>query len=45
MYRGGASLRYRLRLGDFPLANVPFPLAAKAASPAPSPFRLIDSDG
>lgn len=27
-YAGGAGHRYRLRLGDFPLASVPYPLAA-----------------
>ena len=32
-YQGGALHRYRLRLGDFPLATVPFPLGAtKGAS-------------
>src|SRR5215218_24991 len=28
-YGGGADFRYRLRVGEFPLANVPFPLAGK----------------
>ena len=27
-YQGGAAHRYRLRLGDFPLPSVPYPLAA-----------------
>ena len=31
-YRGGEDFRYRLRIGDFPLANVPFPLAAQEGS-------------
>ncbi|MBI3877885.1 MAG: hypothetical protein HY300_18305 [Verrucomicrobia bacterium] len=31
-YRGGATFRYRLRVGHFPLVNFPFPFAAKAGS-------------
>jgi hypothetical protein len=30
--RGGADFVYRLRIGDFPLATVPVPMAAKAGS-------------
>lgn len=28
-YQGGATYRYRLRIGDFPLASAPFPLAVQ----------------
>lgn len=31
-YQGGPQHRYRLRLGDFPLASCPFPLAAPAGT-------------
>jgi hypothetical protein len=31
-YEGGAAFRYRLRLGDFPLATAPWPLAARRGS-------------
>ena len=31
-YEGGAAYRYRLRLGDFPLATAPWPLAARQGS-------------
>jgi hypothetical protein len=33
-YTGGAGHRYRLRVGNFPLASVPFPLGAKQGSAA-----------
>jgi hypothetical protein len=33
-YQGGAAYRYRLRLGDFPLATTPFPLAAPRGAKA-----------
>lgn len=32
MYRGGADYWYRLRVGDFPLATTPVPMAAKRGS-------------
>jgi hypothetical protein len=32
MYRGGADFAYRLRIGDFPCATTPVPLAAKRGS-------------
>jgi hypothetical protein len=31
-YQGGASYRYRLRLGDFPLVTAPYPLAGRKGS-------------
>jgi len=31
-YEGGAAYRYRLRLGDFPIATAPWPLAARQGS-------------
>jgi hypothetical protein len=30
LYQGGSSYRYRLRVGDFPLLTVPFPIGAPA---------------
>ncbi|MGL4552799.1 MAG: PPC domain-containing protein, partial [Gemmataceae bacterium] len=33
-YRGGADFAYRLRIGDFPCATVPLPMAAKAGTKA-----------
>lgn len=33
-YRGGAALRYRLRIGSFPLVATPFPLGAQAGQSA-----------
>ena len=32
--RGGAEFFYRLRIGDFPLATTPFPMAAKRSDTA-----------
>ena len=32
MYRGGADFVYRLRIGDFPCATTPIPMAAKRGS-------------
>jgi hypothetical protein len=37
-YQGGAPYRYRLRLGDFPLATTPFPLAAPRGTKAKFSF-------
>lgn len=33
-FRGGANMRYRLRLGDFPLVSTPFPLGITAGQSA-----------
>jgi hypothetical protein len=33
-YQGGGNFRYRLRMGDFPLVSVPYPLAAKKGQTA-----------
>ncbi len=33
-YQGGGTHRYRLRVGDFPLASVPYPLAAQKGASA-----------
>jgi hypothetical protein len=32
-YRGGDEYRYRLRIGEFPLASVPFPLVTEGGKP------------
>ena len=44
-YAGGADYRYRLRVGDFPLATVPFPLAAKRGTAAMFTFVGPDCAG
>lgn len=44
-YRGGADRRYRLRVGDFPLVTVPFPLGAAAGSTTEVSFAGPDVDG
>lgn len=38
LYRGGAEFFYRLRIGDFPLATTPYPLAAKRGTKAKISF-------
>ena len=42
-YRGGG--RYRLRMGDFPLVSVPYPLGGRLGSTAQFSFAGPDSDG
>jgi hypothetical protein len=37
-YGGGADYRFRLRVGDFPLVNLPFPAGVKAGSPGTFTF-------
>ncbi|MFO0879017.1 MAG: hypothetical protein U0840_16865 [Gemmataceae bacterium] len=37
-YRGGADFHYRLRIGDFPLATTPLPLAMKRGTKGPIRF-------
>ena len=44
-HRGGADFWYRLRVGDFPSAITPFPLAAKRGSKASIGFAGPDLDG
>ena len=44
-YGGGPDFRYRLRVGDFPLANVSFPLGGKRASIGMFSFAGSDCDG
>jgi hypothetical protein len=45
LYRGGAEFFYRLRIGDFPLATTPYPLAAKRGSKAKIGFIGSALDG
>jgi hypothetical protein len=42
-YRGGG--RYRMRIGDFPLVSVPYPLGGRLGSTAQFSFAGSDSDG
>ncbi len=44
-HRGGAEYWYRLRVGDFPSAIAPFPLAVKRGSKASIGFAGPDLDG
>jgi hypothetical protein len=44
-YRGGADFHYRLRIGDFPCATTPLPLAAKRGSKAAIRFTGPTVDG
>jgi hypothetical protein len=44
-YEGGPAYRYRLRVGDFPLPTVPFPLGAKRGSTAKFDFLGPDCAG
>ncbi len=43
-YQGGPKYRYRLRVGDFPLASAPFPLGARQGASAKLTFvgRAVD---
>jgi hypothetical protein len=43
-HEGGADYRYRLRIGDFPLAIAPFPLGAARGSNANLSIDTLDSD-
>ena len=43
--RGGPDYIYRLRIGDFPMANVPIPMAAKAGSKVQVSFAGPMIDG
>ncbi len=45
LYRGGAEYFYRLRIGDFPLATTPYPLAAKRGTKATIGFIGPAVDG
>jgi hypothetical protein len=42
-YQGGGNFRYRLRLGDFPLVSVPYPLAVQKGSNAS--VELVGPEG
>lgn len=44
-YQGGPKYRYRLRLGDFPLANFPFPFGARPGAKARVSFGGPAVDG
>jgi hypothetical protein len=44
-YRGGGDFHYRLRVGDFPCATTPLPLAAKRGSKASIRFTGPTVDG
>ena len=44
-YGGGADYRYRLRVGDFPLANTSFPLGGKRGTAGMFSFVGPDCDG
>jgi hypothetical protein len=44
-YGGGPDFRYRLRVGDFPLANTPFPLGGKRGTAAMFSFVGPECDG
>jgi hypothetical protein len=44
-YRGGADFHYRLRIGDFPCATTPLPLAAKRGSTVAVRFTGPTVDG
>jgi hypothetical protein len=44
-YRGGADFHYRLRIGDFPCATTPLPLAAKRGSKVQVRFTGPTVDG
>jgi hypothetical protein len=44
-YRGGGDFDYRLRIGDFPCATTPLPLAAKRGSKATIRFAGPNVDG
>jgi hypothetical protein len=44
-YRGGADFHYRLRIGDFPCATTPLPLAAKRGSKVSVHFTGPTLDG
>ncbi len=44
-YRGGADFHYRLRIGDFPCATTPLPLAAKRGSKVAVRFSGPTVDG
>ena len=43
-YEGGPECRYRLRIGDFPTATVPFPLSGKRGSMTAFAFEGPDGD-
>ena len=43
-HAGGPDFRYRLRVGDFPLAAVPVPLAARRGTAAMFTFATLDGD-
>jgi hypothetical protein len=43
--RGGANFYYRLRIGDFPCATVPYPLAAKRGGKVAVQFAGPEVDG
>jgi hypothetical protein len=43
--RGGADYAYRLRIGDFPLATTPVPMAARRGSSVKLRFAGPDADG
>ncbi len=44
-YTGGASHRYRLRIGDFPLVTNTYPLAVQAGASAQLDFATVDGEG
>src|SRR5262249_37409588 len=45
MYRGGADYWYRLRIGDFPCATAPVPMAARRGSKVSVHFAGPNVDG
>jgi len=45
MYRGGADFAYRLRIGDFPCATTPLPMAAKRGSKVSVSFAGPNVEG
>jgi hypothetical protein len=45
LYRGGPEFGYRLRIGDFPCATTPIPMAAKRGSKVTVNFAGPNSDG
>lgn len=44
-YRGGPDFAYRLRIGDFPCATVPLPMAAKRGTKAMIGFAGLNVEG
>ena len=44
-FQGGGNFNYRLRIGDFPCVNVPYPMGAKRGSPATITFAGTHVEG